>query len=80
MKLSLIIGLGLVLRLISLDQSLWLDEAITAQVAKKTPTEIVSQFSVADFHPPTYYWLMAGWSRVCQNSEVCLRLPSVIFG
>jgi hypothetical protein len=80
MKLVLIIGLGLVLRLISLDQSLWLDEAITAQVVKKTPIEIVTQFSVADFHPPTYYWLMAGWSRVCPNSETCLRLPSVVFG
>ncbi len=80
-KIWLVIGLALGLRLIWLDQSLWLDEAITANVvARFSLVEIVKKFSVADFHPPFYYWLLKLWVIIFGVGEVSLRMPSVIFG
>lgn len=64
---------GVVIRLFSLNQSLWLDEATTAKVAALPWHEII-QFSRNDFHPPLYYLLMSLWHT---GSEVWLRIPSV---
>jgi len=77
----LILILGFVLRLIFLNQSLWLDEATTALVARNFGFgEIISKFSPADFHPPVYYLVIRAWSLVFGTSEIALRMPSVIFG
>lgn len=77
----LIILAGLILRLINLNQSLWLDEAITALAVKNNSfTELITKFSPGDFHPPFYYLLLKFWTMFFGYSEVALRLPSVIFG
>ncbi len=77
--LILLFGFGL--RLISLNQSLWLDEATTSSVASRFSfSEIITKFSPADFHPPLYYLVLRGWSMVFGFSEISLRIPSVIFG
>ncbi len=77
----LILGLGLILRLISLNQSLWLDEATTAYVARNFSFgEIITKFAPGDFHPPLYYLVIRVWSLVFGTSEIALRMPSVIFG
>ena len=75
----LIIG-SLAIRLIGLNQSLWLDEAISAKVAKDlTYTQIIKDFSPNDFHPPTYYLMLKGWTGFFGNSEISLRMPSILF-
>jgi len=80
-KIWLVLGLALGLRLISLNQSLWLDEAITARVVNQYGLrEIVKMFSVADFHPPLYYWMLRLWTGMFSWGEISLRMPSVIFG
>lgn len=71
---------GLALRLISLNQSLWLDEATTAMVSKMPLAEIFTKFLPGDFHPPLYYLLMKGWVSTFGSSEIVLRMPSIIFG
>lgn len=76
----LILLFALVLRLFSLNQSLWLDEATTALVSKMSLPEMFSGFLKADFHPPLYYVVMKFWTDVFGYSEIALRLPSVIFG
>jgi mannosyltransferase len=76
----LILLAGLLLRLISINQSLWLDEATTALVSKMSAPEMFSGFLKADFHPPLYYLLMKFWTDFFGYSELALRLPSVIFG
>ena len=68
------------LRLISLNQSLWLDEATTALVAKMPIYDFFTKFMPADFHPPLYYLVIRGWWLVVSGSEIALRLPSVVFG
>lgn len=73
--------LGLVLRLVSLNQSFWLDEATTANIVSQFGfLEIITKFSPGDFHPPLYYLLVKVWSLFFGTSEVGLRSMSVLFG
>lgn len=70
---------GLV-KLIGVNQSLWLDEAISASVAKSYSLfDIPTQFSVSDFHPPIYYMFLKLWTNIFGFSELSLRVPSIIF-
>ena len=80
-KILLLIFLAaFLIRLIALNQSLWLDEATTANVVQKYGfTQIINEFSRNDFHPPLYYLLMKLWTDVFGYSEVALRFPSIIF-
>lgn len=76
----LIFLLGFIIRLINLNQSLWLDEAITAIALKNFgPLEIVTKFSPGDFHPPLYYLFLKFWTNFFGFSEIALRAPSIIF-
>lgn len=78
--LFLLLVFSFLLRLVSLNQSLWLDEAISANVAKNySYSEIVTKFSPSDFHPPFYYIFLKFWTSIFGNSVISLRLPSVIF-
>lgn len=77
--LSLIFGLGL--RLVSINQSLWLDEAISVQTALNySVPEILTQFAPKDVHPPLYYIILNLWLKIFPLSEFYIRLPSIIFG
>jgi uncharacterized membrane protein len=75
-----IILFGVFLRFFSLNQSLWLDEATTALVARDYSwTYTISNFLPKDFHPPLYYFLIKLWSIAFGTSEISLRVPSIIF-
>jgi uncharacterized membrane protein len=74
-----ILIIAFLMRLINLNQSLWLDEAVQAITAKTSLSYIFEEIK-GDFHPPLYHFLMHFWVRVFGNSEVALRLPSVLFG
>lgn len=67
------------IRLINLNQSLWLDESIVAKVARSIPLlRIPSVLSIHDVHPPVYYMIVSIWSTFFGSSEIALRMPSVI--
>lgn len=76
----LILLLGTVLRFISINQSLWLDEATSAMVAKMPLGDIFAKFLPGDFHPPLYYLILKYWVMFFGSSEIELRIPSVFFG
>lgn len=80
MIVSAIIIFSTILRLISIDQSLWLDEATTAIVSQMSLSDFFTRFISADFHPPLYYLVINFWSNFFGTSEIVLRIPSVIFG
>jgi len=62
-----------------LNQSLWLDEAIVANVVKNlSVVEMISKYSPTDFHPPLYYVLMKLWTAIFGFSEISLRAPSIV--
>lgn len=72
----LILLLSFILRLINLNQSFWLDEA--AQVIESA-RPLAFQFQIlSDFHPPFYHVLLHFWMYLGQ-SEIWIRLLSVIF-
>jgi len=73
--------LGTILRLISLNQSLWLDEAINVMAANSYSFfEMITQYAIADFHPPGWFIILWLWGKLFGYSEIAVRLPSVIFG
>jgi len=77
--LILILALGL--RLVSLNQSLWLDEATSAIVARDMSFgQILTQFSPGDFHPPLYYLLLKAWVDMFGSSELAVRSLSLLAG
>lgn len=73
-----ILVLGLGLRLINLNQSLWLDEASQAIMSQKLVGEIWNGRQ-GDFHPPLFYILAHYWLQI-SHSETWLRLLPVGFG
>ena len=79
--LFFILLLGFILRLVSLNQSLWLDEAITVLAVKNHSfLQIITQYIGGDFHPPGFYLLLNLWTKIFGYSEVSARFPSVLFG
>jgi 4-amino-4-deoxy-L-arabinose transferase-like glycosyltransferase len=79
-KLFIILTVAFILRIISINQSLWLDEGTTSKVVLNYRfTQIISGFSLSDFHPPLYYLFMKLWTNIVGYSEVALRLPSILF-
>lgn len=74
----LILLFAITLRIINLNQSLWLDEATQLILSSKSISEIIYN-RAADFHPPLSYLLYHLWSKV-GSSEIWLRLLPVIFG
>ena len=80
MHIYIIFILAFLIRLINLNQSLWLDETIVAKVVQTIPFHLIPfQFSPGDFHPPLYYLVISLWSHLFGTSEIALRLPSIIF-
>jgi len=78
-KILIIFGLAFLIRLINLNQSFWLDEAIVAKVVRTIPFHLIPvKFSPGDFHPPFYYMFMSIWGNIFGYSEIALRMPSII--
>src|SRR5688572_2524708 len=76
-----ILTVALILRLINLDQSLWLDEAINVLAAKNLPFwHYVTGYSIGDFHPPGYFVILWVWGHIFGFSEISVRMPSVLMG
>lgn len=79
LKLILILLVALFLRLVNLNQSFWLDEAISALIAQK-PFPFQWSGISGDFQPPLYYLLLHFFMKLGSSTEWVLRIPSVIFG
>ena len=79
MPIITILIFSFVLRLIGINQSLWLDEAISVNIAKLPIETIVARFSIHDFHPPLYYWFLNIWIRFFGDQVWVMRLSSILF-
>lgn len=81
MKIFLILLTAFILRLINLNQSLWLDEAINVVYSQKySLIDFLTVYSLGDFHPPLHFGILWIWTRVFGTSEIAVRIPSLIFG
>lgn len=76
-----ILVLAFALRLIPLNQSLWLDEAINVTNARdRGVLDLITNYALADFHPPLYHPVLHYWIKLTSDLEFAVRLPSLIFG
>ena len=81
MKIIFILIIALILRLINLNQSLWLDEAINVVYSQKYNFwDFLTIYSLGDFHPPLYFAILWIWTHLFGMTEAVVRMPSVIFG
>ena len=69
---------GIALRGVLGRTPLWLDEAQTAAIAGLPLDELTAALR-QDGHPPLYYVLLHGWTRVAGNGDVSLRALSAVF-
>lgn len=76
--LIFILVLGLVLRLIKINQSFWLDEASQSILSSQSISQIWHARS-ADFQPPLFYILSHYWLLI-SHSESWARLLPIFFG
>ncbi len=75
----LLLALGL--RLIQINQSLWLDEADNVLAARMFDfSSFISKYSIGDYHPPGYFALIWIWTHTFGFSEISVRLPSILLG
>ncbi|MBU0980264.1 MAG: glycosyltransferase family 39 protein [Nanoarchaeota archaeon] len=77
-KLIIILALALILRLISIGEPLYVDEAFTYTVAQSPSTALHATFS-AEEHPPLFN-LLASFFRYLTGQVWALRLFSVFAG
>jgi hypothetical protein len=77
--LILLLLASFLLRLPGINQSLWLDETISANAARLPLNQLSSEFLPRDFHPPLYSIFLHYWIIPFGYSEISLRIPSVIF-
>lgn len=79
MIISIITILGLVFRLILANQSFWLDEGASIEIASRPFLNLISSM-VYDFHPPLYYLLLKAWLPLSGHTEWLIRLPNILIG
>ena len=70
--------IGVVTRFVT-RSSLWLDEALTVDIARLPLGEITSALR-HDGHPPLFYWLLHGWTEVFGTSDIAVRSLAGMFG
>ncbi len=79
--LALVLVAGAVLRFATLDaQSLWYDEAVTAQLLQMDLAGLLGAIPDSESTPPLYYVLAWLWTQVAGTGEIGLRSLSALFG
>jgi len=83
--MSLVLGIiligAIILRLVSLGQSYWLDEAVGVWASRLPLKVFFRKYLPGDFHPPLYYLLEHFWLKIFPPlQEPLVRLLSVGLG
>jgi hypothetical protein len=71
------VAIGVALRFWT-QSNLWLDEALSVNIAKLPVGDIPAALR-HDGHPPLYYWLLHGWMSVFGESDRSVRALSGVF-
>jgi mannosyltransferase len=79
--LALVCVIGAALRFATLDvQSLWFDEAVTAQLMRLDLPDLLHAIPGSESSPPLYYLLEWLWTQLFGTGEVGLRSLSALLG
>lgn len=79
LSLPAIVLIALLVRIPLMYDSLWYDEAFTAQIAS-VPFGKLATAIMGDVHPPIWYAVEWVWTRMVGTSEFALRFPSLVLG
>jgi mannosyltransferase len=63
----------------ALRSPLWLDEALSVNIAGLGLGEVGDALR-RDGHPPLYYWLLNGWMRLVGDGDLAVRSLSAVIG
>lgn len=61
------------------DSPLWLDEALSVNIAGGSFGDVATALR-SEGHPPLYYWLLHGWMSVFGDGDAAVRSLSVVLG
>jgi len=63
------------------SEQLWYDEVLSRSIYTHSPSlpAMTTYLAQNENHPPFYYYLMFGWTRIFGASPLAIRFPSVIF-
>lgn len=81
--LTVLTFIALLVRLLNIDKSygLWNDEILCYSIAAKgLPFGIIKELWQIDYHMPLYYYYLGVWIHFFGNSDVALRMSSVLCG
>lgn len=73
-----ILFVSVVLRFVT-KSDLWLDEALTVNIAKLPPPQFVDALK-RDGAPPLYYVMLHGWMQVFGSGDIAVRAMSGVLG
>lgn len=79
LTLVLVLGYGLRTELLG-ARSLWIDEALSLELAERGPAAIWATTAAHEPHPPGYYLLLWAWARLTGLGVVPARQLSLVFG
>lgn len=65
---------------VAAEAPLWLDETWSAMIATRVDWPSFWKESWLDVNPPFYYLFLTGWISIFGDSNLMLRLPSLLFG
>ncbi|MGH9151252.1 MAG: glycosyltransferase family 39 protein, partial [Acidimicrobiales bacterium] len=65
---------------LAVDRGLWVDEAISVELARRPLGAMLDQMRSADVHPPLHAVVLWLTVRVAGFSELAVRLPSILAG
>lgn len=69
--------IGLLLRLVGANQSFWLDEGASIEIARTGLASFMTKMAT-DFHPPLFYLLLKLWLPLAGHTEWLIRLPFIL--
>jgi hypothetical protein len=73
------LAVGLACRLFAgINAPLWFDETFSAAIAGQESWHGAVRWMMTELSGPTYYTMLFGWERMAGDSNVALRLPSLI--
>lgn len=76
--IAVILTAGVVLRFVT-TSPMWLDEALTVNIARLPIGQIPGALR-HDGHPPLYYFMLHGWMSLFGTSDLAIRSLAGIFG
>ncbi len=76
--LVVVVGIAFFIRSESLQEGLWINEVVSIDAARLPLQQLLHRTGFFDIHPPFYYLVLWGWTRFFGETDMLLRLLSLV--